>query len=356
MKKYYYFYKIVNLINGHYYYGIHSTNNLDDNYMGSGTRLHKAYDKYGVQNFKKDIIKFFDNWDDLCNYEKSIVTEDLVKDYNCYNMVLGGQSPKEEVFFSNGILLSSKVKGDNNGMFGKRWITNGIDSLSLYQDEINFYLNSGWRYGRTLKNIDKILSNNKKHRKWIHNSEGKCLMVLSEEYDNYIRNGWKQGKVDRNKRKYIRNKTEEEKKESLKNRNPFGFVVCRNINTGEIKRISKDNSEYGIIWVPVCKGIKNNKSYAIGKQMCMFPDGSKKWVNKNDDRILSGELKPFSTKGYKYSEETKKKMSVLKCKGEKMWVHKMLENGKCEIKFIFKTEFEQYKKDGYNIGRGKKNN
>ena len=38
MKKYYYFYKITNLINSHYY-GIHSTNDLDDHYMGSGDRL-----------------------------------------------------------------------------------------------------------------------------------------------------------------------------------------------------------------------------------------------------------------------------------------------------------------------------
>ena len=49
MKKYYYFYKITNLINDHYYYGIHSTNDLDDNYMGSGTRLWKAYEKVWIR-------------------------------------------------------------------------------------------------------------------------------------------------------------------------------------------------------------------------------------------------------------------------------------------------------------------
>ena len=49
-KKYHYFYKITNVINNHYYYGIHSTDDLNDGYMGSGTRLHYAYKKYGIPN------------------------------------------------------------------------------------------------------------------------------------------------------------------------------------------------------------------------------------------------------------------------------------------------------------------
>lgn len=91
---YHYFYKITNLINGKYYYGIHSTNNLEDGYMGSGTCLKKAYKKYGIENFNKEILRYFDNREELANYEEFIVNENLITDFNCYNISKGGETFK----------------------------------------------------------------------------------------------------------------------------------------------------------------------------------------------------------------------------------------------------------------------
>ncbi|MDD7755427.1 MAG: GIY-YIG nuclease family protein [Clostridiales bacterium] len=66
---YNYFYKITNNINNKFYYGVHCTNNLNDGYMGSGVLINKAYKKYGKENFTKEIIKYFNTWEDAYEYE-----------------------------------------------------------------------------------------------------------------------------------------------------------------------------------------------------------------------------------------------------------------------------------------------
>lgn len=94
MNKIMYLYEIKNNINGKIYIGIHSTNNLNDGYFGSGTVLRKAINKYGKENFTKTIIAFYDNIDDLIADEKKIVDEHFIKNKNTYNIELGGRGGK----------------------------------------------------------------------------------------------------------------------------------------------------------------------------------------------------------------------------------------------------------------------
>ena len=49
--KYHFLYKTTNLINGKYYYGMHSTYKLNDGYLGSGKILRYSIRKYGKENF-----------------------------------------------------------------------------------------------------------------------------------------------------------------------------------------------------------------------------------------------------------------------------------------------------------------
>lgn len=58
--------------------------------MGSGIRLWNAYKTHGIEHFKKEIIEFFPDRESLSKRETEVVTEELVKDPNCYNIILGG--------------------------------------------------------------------------------------------------------------------------------------------------------------------------------------------------------------------------------------------------------------------------
>lgn len=87
---YHYIYKITNLINGMYYYGRHSTQNLNDGYMGSGKYILNAIKKYGKQNFKKEIIEYAASSEQLWKLEETYITEEMIADKKCYNAAYGG--------------------------------------------------------------------------------------------------------------------------------------------------------------------------------------------------------------------------------------------------------------------------
>lgn len=90
---YHFLYKTINLVNGKYYFGRHSTSDLEDGYLGSGKSLRHALKKYGKENFSREILGFYPDFSSLVEKEKELVTEEIVLDPKSYNIVLGGQNP-----------------------------------------------------------------------------------------------------------------------------------------------------------------------------------------------------------------------------------------------------------------------
>jgi len=94
-----YVYIVTNLINGKQYVGDHLSYRLDnlhkDSYFGSGKIIISAIKKYGIENFKKEILEYFPD------KEKSFdAQEKYIKQYNTlvpngYNIsIRGGIGPK----------------------------------------------------------------------------------------------------------------------------------------------------------------------------------------------------------------------------------------------------------------------
>ena len=87
----YYIYRITNKINGKTYIGQHKYKKLNDSYMGSGKLIKLAKKKYGVENFKKDILEFDIPNVDLANdWEQMYILFERVKGKAEYNIADGG--------------------------------------------------------------------------------------------------------------------------------------------------------------------------------------------------------------------------------------------------------------------------
>ena len=78
-------YKTVNLVNGKFYIGVHKTDNPYDDYLGSGKLIKSAIKKYGISNFKKEIIAIFDSKADAYQLESEL----LVLGEASYNLKAG---------------------------------------------------------------------------------------------------------------------------------------------------------------------------------------------------------------------------------------------------------------------------
>lgn len=92
-KLYHYIYRIDCLVTDRYYIGIHSTNNIEDKYFGSGQMLKRSIEKHGKDAHNIVILEYCDNRDMLKNREKELVTRDIVKDSQCMNLIIGGCGP-----------------------------------------------------------------------------------------------------------------------------------------------------------------------------------------------------------------------------------------------------------------------
>jgi group I intron endonuclease len=201
---YYTIYKTTNKINNKIYIGKHETDNPNDDYIGSGKHLKRAINKYGIENFTKEILFIFETEDDMNAKERELVTEEFCSRADTYNLCPGGKGGfgylnsyglnnsnkdmsiigvkisksltgklrpdvsvllrkrhakglvKYDTFTGKSHSEETKRKisehnkslvGDKNSQFGTVWITNGFNNKKIKSvDEIP----NGWYRGRKL--------------------------------------------------------------------------------------------------------------------------------------------------------------------------------------------------------------
>lgn len=99
-----YVYEITNLINGKKYIGKRSCHCSieEDKYMGSGKLLKLAINKYGIENFKKEILQTCQNEEMAFEWEKVYIEQvKAYKNLNYYNIASGGEGGNTKAGWNN---------------------------------------------------------------------------------------------------------------------------------------------------------------------------------------------------------------------------------------------------------------
>ena len=84
-------YKTSCVATGKYYIGMHSTDDLDDGYLDSGSLVLKSIQVHGVNNHTREVLESLPSRTDLIKREREIVTAELVLDPLCLNLTVGGE-------------------------------------------------------------------------------------------------------------------------------------------------------------------------------------------------------------------------------------------------------------------------
>lgn len=129
-------YKITRSKSEKFYIGVHSTEDLNDGYFGSGFLIKKSVKKYGRDEHQFTILQFFETRKMALIAEKILVNLETLKDPNCLNLREGGtgiltEPSKEKISNS----LKCYFSDDENRKAISRAIT------EKYATDPNFVIN-----------------------------------------------------------------------------------------------------------------------------------------------------------------------------------------------------------------------
>lgn len=206
-----YIYETTNLINNKKYIGKHKSNKFDKFYLGSGTYIKNAIEKYGKENFEVKILEKINNISDNDLGLKYLAEREIyyikkynaVKDNDYYNMSYGNES--------EGWYGLNQARRENPEYYKEHhWSKTGnYDQHNrIYTErEIENFKNNHWsKLGYSIWNKGKKIPKEQQTESqknygslckgtiWI-NKNNKNKRINPKDLNFYISEGWNKGRI-----------------------------------------------------------------------------------------------------------------------------------------------------------------
>lgn len=185
--------------------------------MGSGVNIHRAIEKYGIKNFKKEILFECKDEYEMAEKEAEIVNEEFLKRDDVYNIAKGGylggtlslRNYTKEDLKNWGKLGAKRLKDklDSDPKFRKNWYEKLVRTSQSPEAKAKRAAHPGSFTGRKHSketkqkiseisrenNFQKGINNSQFNTCWINNlKENKKIKV--EELNFWLDQGWIKGR------------------------------------------------------------------------------------------------------------------------------------------------------------------
>jgi hypothetical protein len=210
-KQFHYIYKTVDTRNGNFYIGMHSTDDPNDGYIGSGDRLKKLIYKHGKEIFKMEILEFLPDRKSLKIREAELVNSELLKEEKCMNLKPGGYGGLNNEEHRKKFFEAAKKDAPNRGMKGQISLRKKIKEDPNFKEKYykkqleaisKFHKSGKAKYGTFTGKKHKEESKKKmSQRKMGENNPQYGMMWITNEKESkrikkyeQIPSGWRKGR------------------------------------------------------------------------------------------------------------------------------------------------------------------
>ena len=210
MDKHHIIYRTTNLLNNRYYIGMHSTENINDGYLGSGRRIKAEIKKYGKENFVCEILEVLPTHEALKLREAEIVNAKMLTDKFCLNLKDGGEGGFDHLNDGSDdhILRRSKGTINSNKSSNRNWMAQSAKAVKTRKERGHIPFNgkrqtfTGKSHSQESKDaigkansISQLGEKNSQHGTCWVKKDGSSLKINKQNLDEYIRNGYSLGRT-----------------------------------------------------------------------------------------------------------------------------------------------------------------